>query len=378
MLLLILFGTTLAWLAAGYALLALVARARFRRTSKITTDASLRVSVLKPLYGAEPRLAANLRSFCAQDYPADWQIVFGVRDLNDPAVAVVRELQAEYPDRDLRLVIDGELHGSNYKVSNLINLFRQCRYEVLVIADSDIEVPPDYLSRVVAPLEDRGVGIVTCIYRGNPVGGFWSQLGAQFIDDWFAPSVLVSNLFGARDFAFGATIALHRDALFGAGGFRAIADQLADDWWLGELVRRQGLKTVLSECVVSTDVIESSLESLVLHELRWLRTIRSIQPLGYTLSVITIGIPVALAGVLLAQASAPALAGLVVTVGARYLLHYAPGRRDEGAKKKEWWMPIVRDFLTFGLWCVSFTSRRVKWGEQGLAVDADGAVRRVA
>lgn len=378
MLLLILFGTILAWLAASYALIALVARARFPRASPIATQASLGVSVLKPLYGAEPRLAANLRSFCTQDYPADWQIVFGVRDPNDPAVAVVRELQAEYPDRDLQLVIDGELHGSNYKVSNLINIFGQCRYEALVIADSDIEVPFDYLSRVVAPLADRSVGIVTCLYRGNPVGGPWSQLGAQFIDEWFAPSVLVSNLFGSRNFAFGATIALHRDSLFEAGGLRSIADQLADDWWLGERVRRQGLTTVLSECVVSTDVIEDSLESLVHHELRWLRTIRGIQPLGYTLSVVTIGIPVALTGALLAQASAPALAGLVVTLGARYLLHYAPGRRDETAKKKEWWMPIVRDFLTLGLWCVSFASRRVKWGDHGLDVDAHGAVRRIA
>src|SRR5262249_51184829 len=156
---------------------------------------------------------------------------------------------------------------------------------------------------------------------------------------------LVSNLFGSRNFAFGATIALHRDALFEAGGFRVIADQLADDWWLGELVRRQGLHTVLSECVGAPDVIEDSVQSLGDPELRWLRTIRNIQPLGYTLSVITIGIPVALIGTVLAHASAAALAGLVLTIGARYLLHYAPTRRVDGPRRQEWWMPLARDFL---------------------------------
>lgn len=374
----ILFGTTLAWLAAGYALVALIARARFRRTPPAMTDAPLSVSVLKPLCGAEPRLAANLRSFCAQDYPADWQIVFGVRDDHDPAISVVHELQAAYPDRDLQLVVDGELHGSNNKVSNLINIFRHCRHEALVIADADIEVPPDYLRRVVAPLSDRSVGIVTCLYHGNPVGGLWSELGAQFIDEWFSTSALVSNLFGSRDFAFGATIALHRDSLFRIGGFRAIADQLADDWWLGELVRRQGLRTVLSECVVATDVIEDSFESLAQHELRWLRTIRNIQPLGYALSVVTIGMPVALIGTALARGAAAALAGLAVTVAARYLLHFAPGIHAGAVKRKDWWMPPARDGLTFGLWCASFASRRVKWKEQGLSVGADGAIRRGA
>lgn len=374
---LIVLGTTLAWIAAGYALVALLARARFRRTSPFVTDSPLSVSVLKPLCGAEPRLAANLRSFCEQEYPADWQIVFGVREADDPAITVVRELQAEYPGLDLQLVIDGELHGSNYKVSNLINIFARCRYEALVIADSDIEVPRDYLTRVVAPLSDRGVGIVTCLYRGKPLAGVWSELGAQFIDEWFAPSAMVSNLFGSRDFAFGATIALHRDALFEAGGFRAIADQLADDWWLGKRVRRQGRRTVLSECVVATDVTENSADALLKHELRWLRTIRNIQPLGYAFSVVTMGIPVALTGAAMAQGAPVAMAGLVITLGARYLQHYAIGPGQDGERRKAWWMPIARDFLTFGLWCASFASRRVKWREQDFSVAADGAFREV-
>jgi ceramide glucosyltransferase len=376
---LILLGTTLCWIAAGYALVALVARVRFRRSRRSTTDQPLAVSVLKPLCGAEPRLAANLNSFCEQDYPADWQIVFGVREDNDPAIAVVQELQARHPGRDIQLVIDGELHGSNYKVSNLINIFKHCRHQALVIADSDIEVPRDYLSRVVAPLSDRSVGIVTCLYRGRPIGGLWSRLGASFIDEWFAPSALVSNLFGSRDFAFGATIALHREALAAAGGFAAIADQLADDWWLGELVRRQGLRTVLSECVVATDVIEKSATSLIQHELRWLRTIRNIQPLGYALSFVTIGLPVALIGAALAQASAGALAGLAVTIAARYALYYGSygSAAAESHTVRSWWLPVLRDFLTFGLFCASFASRRVNWRQQDFSVGPDGVFRRV-
>src|SRR5579885_1502973 len=168
-------GEALLIASAVYAFLALLA-CRHRTRPAPDAKAPLPVSVLKPLCGGEPRLYENLRSFCLQDHP-EFQVLFGVRDALDPAVAVVRRLQAEFPQLDLALVVQPQLHGSNRKVSNLINLLPAAKHDWLVLADADIEVTPDYLRRVTAPLREAGVGVVTCLYRARPLGGLWARLG---------------------------------------------------------------------------------------------------------------------------------------------------------------------------------------------------------
>ena len=156
-------GYTLTLCAAAYALIALVSRARTYRPDEHAESASASarqpVTVLKPLCGNEPRLGENLVTFCEQTYP-EYQLLFGVRDPLDPAIAVVERLKAWYPQRDIELVVDPRVHGANLKVSNLINMERRARHPWLVLADSDVAVAPDYLERVSAPLADPGVGIV--------------------------------------------------------------------------------------------------------------------------------------------------------------------------------------------------------------------------
>ena len=229
---LIAFGSLLSAAAMIYALIAWHAV----RTPARISDSILRnappVTILKPLYGAESDTYESLRSFCDQAYPA-FQVVFGVSDHCDPVIDIVDKLLREFPQSDLGIVIDRRLHGSSRKVSNLINMMSLARHDVLVLSDSDIRVNRDYLHKVVGPLLDPEVGVVTCPYRGRPRGGFWSQLGALFINDWFIPSVRVAAMAGSRSFAFGATIAIRREVLARIGGFRAIANELADDYRLG-------------------------------------------------------------------------------------------------------------------------------------------------
>jgi ceramide glucosyltransferase len=330
------------------------------------------VTVLKPLCGAEHELYECLRSFCDQAY-ARFQIVFGVRDAHDPAVAVVRRLQREFPRGDLEIAIDPRQHGSSGKVSNLINMMPLARYDYLVIADSDVRVTRGYLAKVVAPLLDPGVGIVTCPYRGTPRPGLWSLLGSLFINDWFMPSVRVAALSGSRAFAFGATIAMRRNVLADIGGFASIADQLADDYRLGELTRNLGLRTVLSQVVVETCVDERTLGDLVRHELRWLRTIRAVRPVGYALSFVTFGVPVAALGSFLAAGASPALAMLGITVVARGMLHCA-ARKPGSALSPLWALPLS-DSLAFALWCWGFVTRRVHWGHTRYRVARDGSAQ---
>jgi ceramide glucosyltransferase len=365
------FGYVLAAVAACYGLFALFAVGARRRTPPIIAGSSPPVTILKPLCGVEAATYECLRSFCDQAY-ADFQIVFGVSSESDPAVALVRRLQQEFPQRRLDLVADRRRHGSSNKVSNLINMLPVARHEYLVLADSDVRVTRDYLARVVAPLLDGDVGIVTCGYRGEAPSGVWSALGCSFINEWFMPSVRVAALSGSRSFAFGATIALRRQVLARIGGFAAIANQLADDYRLGELTRGLGLRTVLSEVTVEVCVSEPTLAELVRHELRWLRTIRAIRPFGYGMSFVTVGLPVAGAGALLAGCSPAVLVLLGVTLAARLLLHWKT--RRAGSAVLQLALLPVRDLLTLTLWSWSFVTRRVRWRNDDYLVARDGSV----
>lgn len=216
-------ATALGAAAMSYTILAACALRWRPRASRELPARVPPTTILKPLCGAEAGLYQRLRSFCQQPC-ADLQIVCGVRNADDPALETVRRLQAEFPGLALEIAVDPTPHGTSGKVSNLINMLPLARHDYLVIADSDLRVGPDYLQRVIAPLLDEGVGIVTCLYHGGPRPGLWSLLGAMFIDEWFMPSVRIAGWCGSRVFASGATIALRRAALSRIGGFAAIAD----------------------------------------------------------------------------------------------------------------------------------------------------------
>lgn len=357
-----------------YGIMACIAVSMRIRFSRFTPRDLPPVTILKPLCGAEPETYDCLRSFCDQAYP-EFQVIFGVSDSQDPALAVVERLQREFPQRDLQIAVDRRQHGSSRKVSNLINMMPLARHDFLVLSDSDVRVKRDYLAKVVAPLLDGGVGIVTCAYRGRPREGLWSLLGSMFINEWFMPSVRVAAMTGSRAFAFGATIAMRRQVLASIGGFMSIANQLADDYRLGELTRRLGLRTVLSEVVVETCVAEGGFGELVRHELRWLRTIRALRPLGYGFSFITFGVPVAALGVLLAGGAAPAVVMLAITVLARIMLHLLV--RKPGSAPFHLAVLPLRDVLSLGLWAWSFVTRRVHWREDRYQVTRDGSAHPV-
>ncbi|WP_345810667.1 bacteriohopanetetrol glucosamine biosynthesis glycosyltransferase HpnI [Paraburkholderia sp. PREW-6R] len=342
--------------------------------------AKVGVSVLKPLCGVEPRLYENLRTFCYQRH-GHFQLVLGVSSPDDPAVAVVRRLQAAFPRHDIELAIDTRVHGSNLKVSNLINMAGRARHDVIVIADSDIAVEPDYLDTVAAPLADPQVGVVTCLYVAQGVGGFWPRVGALFINEWFAPSVRVAHAAGSRRFGFGATLALRRATLDRIGGFAALKNCLADDYWLAEHVRTLGLRTVLSRVMVATDVIEPTFAALWQRETRWLRTIRSLNPAGFAFLFVTFTSPWLLAGAWLAGivhphgwASPVALstASTVVGCAARLLLHWRAARHE-----RTFWrdLPLVplRDALLALQWCAAAFGSHVVWRGARMPVQTSGS-----
>ena len=248
-------------------------------------DSRPSITVLKPLHGDEPLLEQALASVCAQDYP-DYQVIFGVGDAADPALAVVARLRARFPRCDIAVVVDPARHGANGKVGNLINMLPHARHPVLAIADSDLHVQPDYLARLADALAKPGTGLVTTLYTGLPAANRLAQLlGATQITHCFLPGALLARAMGRQD-CLGATMVLRRATLDRIGGFQALVEHLADDQVLGRLVAGLGLAVRLAATVPATTVPEGRLRDLLRHELRWARTIRALEPGPFAASVL--------------------------------------------------------------------------------------------
>ncbi len=328
------------------------------------------VSVLKPLCGEDPGLYENLRSLCLQDYPR-FQIVFGVRDPDDPAIALVRRLMAEFRAADLALVVDARRRGGNLKIANLQNMLPAARYDMLVLADSDMRVRPDYIAEVTADIPAPSGDLVTCLYRGISTGGFWSDLAASHINHGFLPQVLVSRAVGIATGCFGATIALSRASLEDVGGFAAIKDELADDHALGAAVRRLGRHVLLSPHLVDNVLVEGSLGEMFRHEIRWARTIRSLTPSGFAASIITQ--PVMLALLALATGAYPDVAsGLLAFCFAWRLATVRYMDHALGLPPTPLWKVPVRDVLSFAVFVASFFARTVAWRDSTFRVGPNG------
>ena len=368
-------------IAASYAVLTFIAFLVWQLRKPPRTSVQLPpVTLLKPLCGAEPGLYEHLRGFCQQDYP-EYQIIFGVRDPADPACSVVERLIEEFPSLPIDVVINPQLHGSNLKVSNLINMLARARHEFLVMADSDAFVGPDYLGIVTAPLLDPAVGLVTCTYRGVPTEGIWSRLGAMYINEWYVPSVLLAWLFGYQGYVSGQSMCMRHDTVRAIGGFRAIANHLADDHRLGELVSELGLRIVLSPYMVEGEHDEQTYESLARHEIRWMRTIRVLRPRSFRMIFLSFSFPLALFGLLLTVVgeSGPiaAWALFAITGLIRLAFHFAPRIQGKQPLFADIWLLPVRDLLLCWIWCRSFFTSRVTWRGSEFDVDADGFMRRL-
>lgn len=328
------------------------------------------VTMLKPLCGEDPGLYDNLESFCRQAYP-NWQIVFGVQDPGDPAIAVVRRLMAEHPQADIALIVDSRRHGVNLKIANVLNMLPAARHDILVISDADMRVSPSYLAEVTAPLRDRDIGLVTCLYRGVSAGGLWSRLGASHIDHGFLPQAAVAEALKAGAGCFGATLALRRDTLEAIGGFAVIADRLADDHALGGAVHRLGRRVVLSPHIVDNIIYEPGLAALFRHELRWARTIRLLAPGGYLGSVVTH--PLVLAVLALPLVKPPLIA--LIMVGIALACRCAMVRVIDHALRlpaTPLWLVPARDLLSFAVFVASFFTRTVAWRDRRFRIGPDG------
>lgn len=364
--------------ACGYYLFTLYAARRLFRHKPTEWIALPPVTLLKPLKGASAQLYDHLASFCRLDYPT-FQILCGVRDPHDPAISVVQRLQSDFPRCDIVLVINPEVIGNNYKVSTLHHLMRQAKYDILVITDGDVAVTPDYLRCVIPPLQDSQIGLVTCPYRGGSTSPFPALLESLLLNTGFASMVLVASQVEKTTYAFGATMAVKREALEKIGGFAALADYLADDYFLGNLVARAGYTVRILPHVVDTYPGVSGIKEFVHHQLRWARTQRLCRPGGYYGTLITYGTVWALLGVALLPTSLPIWQLALVTIGLRLYSTSVVSDVFLDAKitRRFLWLVPVTDLCAFCFWLLSLYGNTVRWGEYKFRVRGDGKMARV-
>jgi ceramide glucosyltransferase len=362
-------GLILAAASVGYLSVAIAGVLRFRRSNALAAAPPLAVTILKPVCGAEPRLYECLKSFCALNH-APLQIIFGVGDHEDPAIPVVRRLIEEFSALDLSLVIDSAVHGTNLKVGNLINMYRSAKHEIVIVSDSDTEVAPDCLKSVLAPFADHAVGAVTCLYKAAPSPGMASDLGALFVNDWFLASAVVDAGMREAAYCFGPVTAIRREALEAMGGFGMLAFHLADDFMLGRMIAAAGYKVRLADYVPDI-VVHENFGSLLRHELRWARTVRTVKPGEHFMSAAMEPLPLLLLLLLPFPHWGGWLAlGLVISL--RVILHFLVRRRFGITSRARPWLLPLRECLCFGIWLASYRSSHVSWRERDFVIAPGG------
>ena len=330
------------------------------------------VSILRPICGIDSKTYQNLASFCQQEYP-EYQIIFGVQDPQDPSMEVVRQLIKDFANLDIQVTASLYSFGANRKVSNLAHAVTKAKYDILLLADSDVRVEPDYLRRVIQPLSDPAVGVVTCLYR-SIAQGWVTTVEALSTPTEFLPGVLVSTALEGIKFAMGQTIVIRRSVLEEIGGFAAIADYLADDFQLGFLPTQAGYKVVLSDYLIDHVMPQSEIAESIHRQTRWLVGIRASRPWGYIGLIFTHGTVTSLLFLLATGGSVLGWSVLSVAWVMRLAMAWFVGIRclgDPVAQKLFWLVPL-RDGISFVLWGYSLIGNTVEWRDRQFRLTRSG------
>ncbi len=357
-----------------YMALALLGARDFDRTVRrraSSNDYAPDVTILKPVKGVDQRMYAGFVSHCKQQYAGSYELVFGVSSMDDPAVAEIHRLMAEFPERAIRLVECTQRLGTSGKVSNLVQMLREARYEHVIVNDSDILVSPHYLTRVMRCFDDsrsgaKAVGMVTAPYIGHTQErpGLWSRLEALGISTDFFPGVLTARkLEGGIRFGLGSTLATTQTALAAAGGLQSLVECLADDYEMGARIAAAGYRVELCDEVVGTAVPAYSFRGFADHQLRWARSTRDSRKLGYVGLGVTFCLPWAMFACIASGFALWSFTLLTLAALARVSVALSIGvgiLRDRQVLRDLWLLPL-RDLFGVGFWAWSFAGDTVVW-----------------
>jgi ceramide glucosyltransferase len=354
--------------------------ARRARSSQPARACLPPVSVLKPVHGAEARLRENLESFFRQDYPA-YEILIAADEADDPALKIARDVSSRYPHIPCRILVTGAPPWPNPPAYCFHRMTEVAADEILVTSDSDVEVAPNYLLEVVPPLLDPKVGMVTCVYRGKNVAGFWSGLTAIGMSVEMTAGVLVANLLEGINFGLGPTIAVKKAAVASIGGYQALGEYFANDYMLGKLIDRAGYRVMLSHHVIDHVVSQTTFQKMWGSQLRWAKSTRFSRPKGHLGSALVYAMPFGLLGFAAAALLGKTGLGLCLLAAAclnRGLESWLVGWAVVGdpVARKRPWMNVFRDLLGFAVWAASYTAARAVWRGSNYELSRDKIVVR--
>jgi ceramide glucosyltransferase len=354
----------------AYYIVAIIAARRFFRAGpSSSSDFAPPVSILKPIYGLDREAYENFASFCRQDYP-EFEILFCVSDLQDPAVPVIRKLIDDFPERSIRLLIGADRLGVSDKVNKLCRMVRQARHDVVIVSDSDVRVEPGFLQAVVAPFNDPKIGGVTCLYRGITDGSLAADLEAVANSTDFVAGVLVAWLFGPVNFMLGAVMATTKKHLAEIGGFESLVDYFSDDYELGNRIAARGYRIELSTFPVSIVYPHETFGDAFRHQLRWNLSIRYSRPWGHLGLIFTQGFAWSLVGCLLApsELSSFAFPAAFVLLGGEMIRAIGIYGMKDNSLRKKYWALTLRGAFAFVVWLASFFPQRIRWRGQEFRV----------
>lgn len=319
-------------------------------------------SILKPVRGLDCEAYENFASFCTQAYPA-YEVLFCVNGPDDPAVPIIKKIQRDFPECDVRLLLGAPPIGASGKVNKLCRLVQEAKYDLLVISDSDVRVKPNYLCDVAAPLADPKVGAITVFFRSLISGGLGGTLDAAGSAVEFAASALLARKLEGIHFTLGATMATTKRILSEIGGFEALANHYVDDYELGRRIAGKGYRVELAATPVSMVYPCESLRQFFRHELRWTIGLRNVRPGGHAALAFTFGLPWTMLAMLVAPSSALAGAYAFAYLALRSVVYLTVGiwGLQDPVVRKNWWLVPLRDAINFCVWVASFFSSQICW-----------------
>jgi ceramide glucosyltransferase len=338
------------------------------------------VSVLKPVHGLEPMLREHLESHFRQDYP-EFELVFCARRRDDPALQIVDELAAQYPHVNVQVLTCGEPLVPNAKVHSLTTMLPAAKHNILLLSDSDVYAAPGYIAAVTAPLRDNKIGVVTCLYRGLPVGGLWSLLEAMGMSVEMSSGVLIARMLEGMKFALGPTLATRRDVIEKLGGFAQWGTYLAEDFLIGNRADVAGYQVVLSKHVIGQVAADASFMNSFTHQARWMRSTRFSRPKGHFGTGLTFAMPFGVLGLLAGAMIGMPLVGAALFAWAwlnRFIQALAIGwgvTRDRNSLIYCWLYPL-RDLLGFFVWIASYSGNEVIWRGERYKLQAEGKIEK--
>jgi ceramide glucosyltransferase len=230
------------------------------------------VSLVRPLCGIDNYATDTLRSTFALDYPR-YEILFCVASAKDPVIPLIETLLTSEPEADARLLVGDERVNNNPKLNNVLKGWWAAKYDWIVLADSNVLMPRDYIERLFASWR-ADTGLVASPPIGSQPDGLWAELECAFLNTYQARWQFIADAFGFG-FAQGKTMLWRRADLERAGGIETLAKEVAEDAAATKIVRGAGLKVRLVDRPFAQPLGYRTAAEVWHRQVRWARLRRA-------------------------------------------------------------------------------------------------------